>query len=129
MSLCTRSPEPALAASYAWNKRLIAEIAGVCRRRGVALLLVCLNTIAHAPETAAALTAADATFDAFFFERDLAGLADSLGVEFAGLQAPMRNAHQAGRQVHWVHWSYEGHRVVAATLAPVLSRLLQERGS
>ena len=129
MSLCTQSPEPALAASYAWNKRLITEIADVCRRREVALLLVCLNTLAHAVETEAALAAADSTFDAFFFERDLEALADSLGVEFAGLQAPMRNAHQAGRQVHWVHWSYEGHRVVAATLTPVLWRLLHDRGS
>jgi hypothetical protein len=36
----------------------------------------------------------------------------------------MRQARQAGVRVHWVHWSYAGHRVVADTLTPVLERML-----
>lgn len=127
LSLCTNSPDPRLAQSYALCKRLLGEIASVCRQHQIPMLLVCLDTGAHVVETEEQLRRLDPSFDAFFFERDLAAQMDSLGAAFLGLQGPMRQASQAGARTHWVHWSYDGHRVVARTLAPKLIEMLATR--
>jgi hypothetical protein len=72
-------------------------------------------------------SAADPSFDPGFFETDLAQYADSLGVEYLGLQTPFReHARAGGASLRWHHYNYAGHRVVARALSSKLARIISE---
>ncbi len=56
-------------------------------------------------------------------ERVVADYLESRDIEFISLTAPLRDAALSGRQTYFTydqHWSPDGHRVVADTLAPYL---------
>jgi hypothetical protein len=130
LTLCTSRPDPAYSKNYRLNKVLIAEMASYCRQRGARFLLVCGDTV-YEPREIERLAAADPTFDPGFFEADLAELADSLGVDYLGLQTPfMEHANAGGGSLHWGHYNYAGHRVVARALSDKLGGIISEdRGS
>ena len=124
LSLCTARPDPVYARNYALNKRLIAEMAGYCNRQGMAFMLVCANWI-YETEDVAQYRKVDPTFDPGFFERDLESHADTLGIEYLGLQEPFeRDYRLRQRPLHWQHWNYQGHRLVAELLARKIESLL-----
>jgi hypothetical protein len=127
LTLATSTPEPQFARNYALNKRLISEIAAVCTNAGVELLLFNLDSAGYSPQSEAKLRALDATFDAFFFERDLERFANELGVDYLSLQTAFRAASRDGLDLHWVHWTYAGHRVVAEALTNKLVTILPAR--
>jgi lysophospholipase L1-like esterase len=126
-SLCTQHPNPRYAENYLLNKRLIEEMARVCAREDCRFVLVCTDYMYKAADIDRA-RAIDPTFDAGFFDRDLSALADSLGVDYIGLQDVFaKRFSENGRPLHWAHWNYEGHRVVADTLSHALAPMLESK--
>jgi hypothetical protein len=124
ITLCTENPHPVYAANYRLNKRLIASMAEICRARDIEFLLMC-SDLMTGPENEERYRSIDSTFDVGFFDRDLGGMADSLGIHYLGLQRPFSvAAEETGRSLHWVHWNYDGHRVAAEALALRLRDLL-----
>jgi hypothetical protein len=124
LTLCTATPDPAFAKSYRLNRILLAEIAARCKARNVPFAIVCSNWMYEA-EAIAKYRAMDPSFDADFFETDLAQLADSLGAGFVGVQTAFRRDYEEhGQRLTWGHWNYRGHRVVAELLAEEVSACL-----
>jgi hypothetical protein len=126
LTLCTSHPDPTYAENYELNKRLIREMAEHSDSRGVDFMLVC-GDIVYTTEEIDRYTAVDATFDPEYFEKDLADFAASLGVHYLGLQTPFREHVLAGGgPLHWEHYNYAGHRVVARVLIEKLERVFLE---
>lgn len=134
LTLATQNPDAAFSQNYALNKKLIREMAGLCKARSIRFILVNIPTPAYLPAVEARYKTLDASFDAGFFERDLKAFADSLGIEFLGLQEVFRNAYLAGgKDLNWKfegnpedpmeigHWNYEGHGLVAQELEKTIS--------
>jgi lysophospholipase L1-like esterase len=117
LSLCTSSPDAVYARNYELNKRLIGEMAGYCRNHSMRVMLVCGDWV-YKTEDLARYATVDPTFDAGYFERDLEDYARTLDIDYVGLQTPFERAYKArGTPLHWQHWNYDGHRLVAAELA------------
>lgn len=128
LSLCTAHPDSELAKGYALNKLLIERIAATCRAAGAELLLLCFPTDTHVPEREREYIATDSTFNANFFEDDLARLSSSLGIHYLGLQRVFRTEYERnGRPLHWTHLNYEGHRVTARELSKALLPILEQK--
>ncbi|OOP57117.1 MAG: hypothetical protein AYP45_05355 [Candidatus Brocadia carolinensis] len=69
----------------------------------------------------------DPTFNANFFEDDMQEYAKSLGIEYLGLQKIFRQVYEkTGISLHWSHWNYEGHKVVADILSKKLRTILDK---
>jgi hypothetical protein len=126
MTLCTDTPDPVFEANYRLCKRIIEEMALSCRDHDRRLLLVCADWV-YQTDDLAARTEDDPSFDMHFFERDLGVLADSLGVDYVGLQSVFEDHYRAyGRPLHWEHWNYAGHRLVSDALAAKLETMITE---
>lgn len=129
LTLCTSHPDPAYARNYRLNKILIREMARYCRQRGARFLLVCGDSV-YETEDILKHSTVDPTFDPDFFEADLAELADSLGADYLGLQTPFREHVTAGgTPLHWGHYNYAGHRMVARELSNKLAGIISESAS
>jgi hypothetical protein len=103
------------------SKRLIAEMAGACRAAGVDFWLAAVPPVPDRA-TAAGLRMRDASFDAGFFDRDLAALADSIEAGFVPLAGRFLEGEGAARApLVRSHWTYAGHRLVAAALVEALA--------
>ena len=123
-TLCTSAPDPVFVENYELNKRLIGEMANLCERRGIRFVLVCVDW-KYRKEDIERERSLDPSFDPGFFERDLAALSDSLNVDYLGLQRIFEQHYEQNRRpLHWTHWNYEGHRVVAAALADKLESIM-----
>jgi len=117
LSLCTEKPEPKYLQSYYFNKLLIRRMAGYCRDMGSDFMLVCMATPTYIPKNEKKYISMDSTFDSNFFEDDLEQYTKTLGVEYLGLQRVFRQAYESKRtKLHWGHWNYQGHEVVAEAL-------------
>jgi hypothetical protein len=126
LSLCTNDPNQTYWHNYRLCKTLVKAMAEYCRENGIAFMLVCQDTEAYLPDCEKRWRAMDATFNAFFFEDDLRDYAASLGVEYLGLQRVFRESYLRNRvPLHWGHWNYDGHRVVADALANKLWSFLE----
>jgi len=126
LSLCTSHPDPVYSKNYRLNKILIREMANYCQQRGVRFLLVC-GDAAYEPEDVLRRSASDTTFDPHFFESDLAQYADTLGVDYLGLQTPFEeHARAGGGPLYWGHYNYAGHRVAARALSDKLAGIISE---
>lgn len=123
LSLCTAHPDAAYVESYRLNKALIEAMAAYCEKMNIRFMLVCGDWI-YRREDVSRYTAVDPTFDPDYFDRDLRRFAESLGVEYLGLQEPFRRTYEEkGVALHWHHWNYAGHRVVAEALSEKLESL------
>lgn len=121
LSLCTATPDSVYAANYALCRRLIEEMAVDWKGR---MMLVCTDWV-YRREDIRRWSGVDDTFDARFFERDLAKLSKQLGIRYVGLQTPFEDYNEGtGRALHWKHWNYEGHRLVADILADRLAPIV-----
>jgi hypothetical protein len=119
-SLCTAHPDSTYLRNYALNKRLLAGMAAACAARGAKLWLMSVPVVRGRAE-ADALRALDPTFDARFFDRDLAALADSSGAGFVPVADRFLAPGRArGEPLFWAHWSYAGHRAAADALVRAL---------
>lgn len=64
-----------------------------------------------------------------FLRDDLQKFADSVGIEYVGLQRPFTLYYeQCGGRLHWGHWNYAGHRVVADVLSRKLEAVYTPEG-
>ena len=132
LSLCTANPDSQFQRSYNLNKMLITAMVEFCGQRQVPFMLVTVDNPAYRPEVEDRYKSVDPTFDPNYFEDDLAHHAASLGIEYMGLQRTFRQAYQElGVPLHWGHWNYEGHRVVAEALVQKIETLVysQESGA
>ena len=91
-----------------------------CQARGVCFLLAC-GSSAYESRDIRRYRELERTFAADFFEDDLAAFADSLDIEYLGLQSLFRQRAESGANpLHWEHLSYRRHRVVAEVLVTEL---------
>jgi hypothetical protein len=126
LSLCTSHPDSVSVQGYDLSKAIIGAMAALCKERGIKFLLIC-SDLATEPEDERRYADLDSSFDSSFFDRDLKQYADSLGVEYLGLQRPFQTAiRDTGRPLHWVHWNYAGHRVAADALVGKLESTSSE---
>lgn len=127
LSLCASRPDTVYVKNYRLCKALIREMARSCDRRGVRFLLVCGSSV-YEREDLLACVAEDPAFDPYFFEADLACYADSLGIDYLGLETPfLEHCAAGGGSLHWGHYNYVGHRVVARVLGSKLTGIISER--
>jgi lysophospholipase L1-like esterase len=125
LSLCTQNPNASYLQSYSLNKRLIGIMAEFCKENGFHFMLVCQDIPTYIPEKEKKLISVNSTFYTNFFEDDLKHQAKLLNVEYLGLQRVFRRVHQTeGVELHWFHWNYRGHRVVAEALSSKLHTLI-----
>ncbi|HEX6944027.1 MAG TPA: SGNH/GDSL hydrolase family protein [Gemmatimonadaceae bacterium] len=118
--MCTANPDSVDAANYALCKRLIARMASECSARGIRFVLTSVPLV-YAGDAIDERRRTDATFDPGFFDRDLGVFSASEGLDFIPLTAGFEAEWARHRQpLHWQHWNYAGHRLVARLLGEAL---------
>jgi hypothetical protein len=119
--MCTSSPDSVFTANYALCRALIERMARVCSARDIHFMVTAVPLVYEA-RVIRELRKADGSFDAGFFDRDLGTFASAQGIDFVGLGAGfMERNRTTGETLHWRHWNYAGHRLVASTLADHLA--------
>lgn len=123
LSLCTSNPERVFSDNYKLTKKLIAAIAEYCKVRGIDFMLVCCD-VYYEPHLEKEYKRVDPTFNPNFFEDDLKKYAQSIKIKYLGLQTIFKQAEtESSLSYHWRndgHWNYQGHILVAKTLADKL---------
>jgi hypothetical protein len=124
LSLATSNPDPDYLQAFAMNKKLIKEISKIVRKKS-AMMLVTLNSDGWKTPEEAFLKSIDASFNPFYFEDVLKELALAENIYYLGLQTEFRKDWEKHhRELHWGHWNYEGHKVVASILAAKIAQIL-----
>jgi hypothetical protein len=120
--MCTATPDSMYAANFRLCRALIARMGGKCSEHGIRFVLASVPLVYEASKISE-IRMKDATFDPDCFDRSLAELAASRGAEFVPLRSVFTEANQArGAVLHWQHWNYAGHRLVARELAGPLAK-------
>ena len=113
--------------SSAIHKRLIKEIIKIVRKKSD-MMLVTLDSRGWKTRQEELLRSKDASFNPFYFEDALKELALAEDIYYLGLQTEFRKdweKHQ--RELHWGHWNYDGHKVVASVLAAKIAKIVREQ--
>ncbi len=93
-------------------------------------MLVTSDIDAYIPEIEKKYKMIDETFNSNFFEDDLGDLAKSLNIDYLGVERIFREAYEEkGVPLHWFHWNYNGHSVVADALFKKLVTILLKKSS
>lgn len=101
-------------------------MAEYCKQRGFRFILICASAV-YKTDDEARKREIDPTFNADFFDEDLAAFADSLHIDYLGLHKPLEAHYRKTKgSLNWGHWNYEGHRVVARELSLKLENLLPD---
>jgi hypothetical protein len=125
LTLCTENPEAAYLRNYKLNKILIRGMAEYCKTKDIRFILVTINNDAYMPEIEKQYKLIDSTFDANFFEDDLGDFSKLISIEYLGLQRIFRDYFENnGVSLHWNHWNYEGHNLVADALTKKLKSII-----
>jgi len=125
LSLCTDNPDANFLKNYKINKILIKAMSEYCKEKGIRFILVTRENRAYIPEVEKKYIIIDSTFNADFFEDDLRTFAKSINVKYLGLQRIFRHyLKNTGVTLHWGHWNYEGHKVVANALTNKLKSII-----
>lgn len=125
LSLCTGNADKTYLKNYQLSKRLIRAMSEYCSSRSIRFMLVTINTPAYISEVEAKYRDMDASFNMNFFEDDLRKFADSINIEYLGLQRIFRDSYETnGIVLHWGHWNYQGHQVVGKVLADKLRSII-----
>lgn len=125
LTLCTDNPDFTYLINYKLNKILIKAIAEYCKAKDIRFILVTIHNDAYMPEVEKQYKLIDLTFDANFFEDDLRNFSKSINIEYLGLQRIFRQHFKnKGVSLHWGHWNYEGHKVVANALTNKLKQII-----
>lgn len=100
-----------------------------CKEKEILFLLVSIDSIKFLKDKdKEKFKAMDPSFDPFFFETDLRYYAEALNIEYIGLQSVFdKDLKENGEDLHWVHWNYRGHELVAKVLHDKLSSILPAR--
>jgi hypothetical protein len=127
LSLFTLNPDPKYLRNYALNKLLIKAMAEFCREKRIKFVLVTIDNIAYIPENEYQYISIDASFNANFIEDDLKTYSKLLNIDYLGLQRIFRKTYlNTGVALHWGHWNYHGHELVANALTDKLITILSE---
>ncbi len=145
LTLATKNPDPQFLENYKLNKRLITEMAFLCRSKGIRFVLAVNDNPAYLPEAEEKYRTLDDSFDPDFFEKDLRDFAASLGIGFIGLQTPFKEEYRKNRtELHFPagkeeeetgltyyvgHWNYAGHELVARSLYNGLEQEFADRSA
>lgn len=128
ITLCTKHPDPQYIKNYRINKALIRAMADFCHQRGIRFMLVCLDIEAYDPAMEQTWKRVDPTFNVNFYEDDLREFAESLGIDYLGLQRPFRRSYETQKvRLHWGkwgHWNYKGHELVTDLLSQKLASII-----
>ena len=125
LSLCTDNPDATYLRNYQLNKLLIKAMSEYCKVNGIRFMIVCIDT-EYLPENEKVYTAIDSTFNVNFFEDDLKVYAKLLDTEYLGLQRILRHSYERDRiPLHWGHWNYQGHEVVANAIVDKLKSIIE----
>lgn len=145
LSLASAHPDPAYVRNYnRWNKEIIKRMADFCRRRGIRMVLVSIDTPDYIPGVEERFKKWDPTFKPDFFDEDLKEFAGRNGMGFLGLGRIFRLGYErSGEFSHWGdwrrpnpkkysdylghsgHWNYRGHELVAGALAGEIDELVK----
>jgi len=125
LSLCTDNPDERFVHNYRLNKMLITAMAKYCKERAIRFMLVIPDIPTYLPGIENKCKLIDSTFNTYFFEDDMRSFAESIDVEYLGLQRLCRKFFvDNGVELHWEgvgHWNYEGHKLVADILVKKLA--------
>ena len=125
LSLCTSNPDATYLKNYQLNKTLIKAMAEYCKDKKIKFMLVTIDIDAYIPEVEKKHKSIDTTFNTNYFEDDMKNYAASLNIEHLGLQRIFRKAYEnTGVSLHWGHWNYEGHKIVANALSVKLKAVI-----
>jgi lysophospholipase L1-like esterase len=125
LTLCSSNPNETYLGNYQLSKVLIKNMARFTHEKGVRFMLVTIDIPAYMPEVEKQYTSIDSTFDSNFFEDNLNNFATSLNIEYLGLQRIFKQYYEnTGVPLHWSHWNYEGHKVVANALADKMEPII-----
>lgn len=125
LSLCTNDPDPKYLRSYALNKLLIKEIAEYCGERNIHFMLVTIDNVAYIPDIEEKYKSINPSFNGNFFEDDLKSYSQLLNIDYLGLQRIFRQFYENEMiSLHWDHWNYRGHEVVADALTEKLRSII-----
>lgn len=131
LRLCTEHPSRRYVHNYALNKRLLRAMGARLAAHGARFVIVVLPLPAYMPTMNQRYLSLDPSFDQHCFDRDLTGFGAEHGMAVIGLEQAFADAYRDhAAALNWKnigHWTYAGHRVVAATLTRSLSPLLAER--
>ena len=121
LTLCTSLPDPEYLTNYFLCKKLIKAMAEYCHSKGRLFLLVVIDTPAYRPEVENIYKTMDCSFNGSFFEDDLTSFSESIAVKCIGLHRIFKKHYgDSGKELHWGHWNYQGHELVADALADKL---------
>jgi hypothetical protein len=121
-TLLTKSADAAFLANYELAKRIVTEMARTLESKGVAFVLMSVPLV-YDDGAIAQLRALDSSFDANYFDSDLAALADSSRFTFVPLTGAFSaRRRESGESLHWAHWNYRGHQLVGRALADVMGQ-------
>jgi hypothetical protein len=127
LTLATANPDPAYSQAFDLNKRLIREIARMVKQQAE-MMLVTIDSAGWKTTDAECLLSKDASFDPFYFEDELGALASTAKITYVGLQREFRKDWDRNRrELHWGHWNFEGHKLVAALLAGKIAEVLDRK--
>lgn len=126
LSLATSKPDGEYLISYDLNKLLIKEMADYCRERGIRFMLVTNDNVeAYTPALEQKYKSIDPTFNASFFDDDMYEFATALDIDYLGLNRIFMESYITnGKLLHWGHWNYNGHALVADVLAKRLKEII-----
>ena len=92
------------------------------------MILVTIDSVGWKTSEARCIQAQDATFNPFYFEDELRNVALAENIHYIGLQKEFRRDWEENRrELHWGHWNYEGHKLVATLLAEKIMRISDSR--
>lgn len=116
LTLWTSRPDSVYVENLALCKSILELSALECRARGIDFLLVGQH-LTYTDDGINACRSLESSFDPDGLDHDLGAWAQARGIGYLGLQGPFRERHvETGERLHWSHWNYAGHRVVAAAL-------------
>jgi hypothetical protein len=128
--LCTAQATQRYRDNFALNLRLIVAMDTLLATRGIPFALVVLPLPWYRQETSRRISDAAPDFDPYCFERRLEALGVERGFSVLGLQHAFADADAAGSEpLLWRnvgHFTYAGHRLVAAKLAEWLAGIAPE---
>ena len=125
LTLCSSNPDETYSDNYQLSKVLIKNMSIFAREKGVRFMLVTIDIPAYMPKANEKYTSIDTTFNSNFFEDDLNKYAKSLNIQSLGLQKIFTQYYENTRvPLHWSHWNYEGHKVVADALTNKLESII-----
>jgi hypothetical protein len=130
ITLCTANANPKFLVNYQLNKELIKEMKSFCRSRGIRFMLSVIDISSYLPENEQKYKSIDPSFNTSFFEDDLKTFAESISADYLGLQKLFRKSYENNHiPLHWGHWNYEGHKVVARGLADKLNSIFSKHNN